>query len=315
MRARRKKNSNHFTVMIVPHYNENVLSLKIPGLAVKIGLPVTLVLAALMIYFSFSTGDLSALENENEQLRAVIDAQNADIGEIMAGRQIDAEGEEEGKDYAFVDSGDDWAAETDGDLLITEQHSDSAEIIILKRIINELESENLDLKETLMIRDDTYDQAVSMQGADIPVLSPSGFTPGMFERAWKNMNTPHMKGTGDALVRAEEETGVNALVLAAIAAHESGFGSSKIARDKNNLFGFGAYDGSAYESAIAYASVDEGILDVANFLDRNYLSRSGRHYNGDNLQAINIRYAPYTPAWSRKVANIMRSIVQSIEEN
>ena len=71
----------------------------------------------------------------------------------------------------------------------------------------------------------------------IPVTTPSGFSAARFERAFAG--TP-LAGIGEALILAEAKTEVNALVLAAIIVHESGWGRSRIAKEKNNLAGLGA---------------------------------------------------------------------------
>lgn len=133
----------------------------------------------------------------------------------------------------------------------------------------------------------------------MPLLSPSGFSPARFERAFAGTG---MAGLGESLCLAEKETGVNALVLAGVIALESGWGSSKIARDKNNLAGLGAYD-DCPGSAIRFGSREECVM---------YLARLLRDKPGDNLQGIGVRYAS-DPAWAAKVAGCMRVIIQRTE--
>ncbi len=173
-----------------------------------------------------------------------------------------------------------------------------------------LEDEKEELTELLSMRYKTYQTALSRQGANHPVLTPSGFSARQFDDAWKKLGADGLVGTGEAFVRAEAQTGVNALVLASIAAHESGFGRSRIARDKKNLYGFGAYDSSPYDSAHNFSSFQEGTIKVAEFLSRNYLSRSGRYYQGDNLYSINTYYAT-SQDWAEKVAGMMRIIAEA----
>ena len=62
-----------------------------------------------------------------------------------------------------------------------------------------------------------------------------------------------------------------------MAIHESGWGSSKIAKDKKNLFGFGAYDRSPYDSAVTFATYEEGIETVAKYLVKNYINEKKRN--------------------------------------
>ena len=143
----------------------------------------------------------------------------------------------------------------------------------------------------------------------MPILSPSGFSPARFERAFKG--TP-LAGIGEALVQAEAETGINALVLAAIAAHESGWGRSRIAKEKNNLAGLGAYDGQEYSAGIRFDSRADSIMYLARLLATHYAPR-GKHYGGSHdLQGIGARYAS-DPQWAVKVAGCMRVIMQRAE--
>jgi len=128
----------------------------------------------------------------------------------------------------------------------------------------------------------------------MPLLSPSGFSPARFERAFKGTG---MAGLGEALCLAEAETGVNALVLAAIAAHESGWGTSKLARERNNLAGLGAYRagmGMTFESR----------ADCIDYLARLLAGRPG------TLEQVGGWYAE-DPGWARKVAGCMKIIAEN----
>lgn len=106
----------------------------------------------------------------------------------------------------------------------------------------------------------------------------------------KLTGTP-MAGLGAEFVKAEEKYGVNAWFLTGLAIHESGYGTSAIAKDKNNLFGYQAYDNTPYESARVFSTVGEGIDRVAENLASAYLSEDGTYFNGYGLEDINKRYA------------------------
>jgi hypothetical protein len=149
---------------------------------------------------------------------------------------------------------------------------------------------------------------------NMPVNSPSGLTGSDFEYAWQLYRADSLKGTGEALIRAEQEYRINALVLAAIIVHESMWGKSAIARDKNNLAGLGAYDGSAYSSAMSFAAKADSIYYLAELLSCYYVSPGGRHYNGPDLMGIGKAYAS-DPYWALKVAAKMKQIVLAALEN
>ena len=100
------------------------------------------------------------------------------------------------------------------------------------------------------------------------------------------------------------------VVLAAICAHESGWGRSKLARERNNLAGLGAYSGSVYTSALRFDSREECVTFLADLLRDKYLTPGGKYYNGDNLLAVGKRYAE-DPAWAAKVAGCMKIIAEA----
>jgi len=141
---------------------------------------------------------------------------------------------------------------------------------------------------------------------DMPVTQPSGLTAAAFEQALAGTG---LAGLGEALVRAEAATGINALVLAGICALETGWGSSRLARDKNNMAGLGAYDGSEYSAGITFDSRAGSIMFLAELLATHY-APGGKHYGGSHdLAGIGVNYAS-DPAWAQKVAGCMRVIVE-----
>ena len=120
-----------------------------------------------------------------------------------------------------------------------------------------------------------------------------------------------LEGLGRYFIEAEIEYGVNAVFLLSLAILESGWGRSAIARDKNNLFGFGSYDASPYRSSRTFSSKRACILYVARFIKENYLTESGKYFHGYTLADVNKRYSS-DPNWWRKVGSLMQSINQKI---
>ncbi|WP_245688119.1 N-acetylglucosaminidase [Salimicrobium halophilum] len=116
-------------------------------------------------------------------------------------------------------------------------------------------------------------------------------------------------GHGDAFVKVGEEYGINALYLMAHAIHESAWGKSRIAQDKNNLFGIDAHDGNAYEAAMEYESFEASIRYlVEEKLTKQYLVEDGSYFNGYTLgnksTGMNVKYAS-DPYWGQKIAGHM----------
>ncbi len=135
----------------------------------------------------------------------------------------------------------------------------------------------------------------------MPATMPSGFSAGKFERAFKGTG---LEGIGEALVAAEAEHGINALLLAGVIVHETGWGTSRLARERNNLAGLGAYDCSPGK-AIRFGSREECIMFLAELL---------RDKPGDNLREIGIWYAS-DPAWAAKVAGCMKMIAEAGQDH
>lgn len=79
---------------------------------------------------------------------------------------------------------------------------------------------------------------------------------------------------------AEKNYNINAIVLASIAAAESGWGQNCF--EPYNIFGF--------YSSNSFSSYEECIDYVASFLQRNYLTEGGCYFNGYSLNDINVYY-------------------------
>jgi beta-N-acetylglucosaminidase len=115
-----------------------------------------------------------------------------------------------------------------------------------------------------------------------------------------------MAGLGQSFADAEAKYGINAWFLTGLAAHESAYGTSRIAQSKQNLFGFQAYDASPYSSAKTYDSFEDGIDSVAQYLKTAYLTPGGKYYNGTSIDAVNKRYATDQNWANAIVSNIQR---------
>ena len=124
--------------------------------------------------------------------------------------------------------------------------------------------------------------------------------------------------------KMEEKYNINGVFLAAIAIHESNWGTSTIASDKKNLFGYGSYDRAPYESSVEFETYEECIESVAKSLAKNYLNQSGteinseitatgKFYNGATVSGVNTRYAS-DENWCTKVFNIMENLYGKLQK-
>lgn len=123
----------------------------------------------------------------------------------------------------------------------------------------------------------------------------------------KAKSTSLMYNKGQVFFQAGKDSGLNPVYLVAHAAHETGWGTSRIAREKFNFYGIAAYDWDPRNSATKWSAADTGIIEGAKWI-RTYFydanpkqntlykmrySSSGKHnYATDTL-------------WPNKIAEIM----------
>ena len=160
---------------------------------------------------------------------------------------------------------------------------------------------------------------------DMLLNKPSGLTKDDFKKVLSGIDNDSNKifeNNAEVFFEMEQKYNINGIFLAALGMHESNWGTSTIAQEKRNLFGYGAYDSSAYESSFEFESYEEGIETVAKSLVKNYLNEagteiydgetaSGTYYNGATLAGVNIRYASDTN-WATRIYNIMVSLYENL---
>ncbi|WP_243834730.1 glucosaminidase domain-containing protein [Exiguobacterium sp. AT1b] len=151
---------------------------------------------------------------------------------------------------------------------------------------------------------DVFDS--TYQFASIRLSSP--YSAKAFDQYLQSIDSP-LAGEGDAFKRAEETYGVNALFLLAVAGHESRFGTSDIAREKRNLFGFRATDDDPSGNATTFETVEASVDAAAELFATKYVKGpyARGDYPGNKQEGINIFYAS-DPYWGEKVAGTMYAI-------
>lgn len=132
----------------------------------------------------------------------------------------------------------------------------------------------------------------------LTLTSPSNLSAAHFDALLANTA---LAGIGSSLVAVEQQYQINGLFTLAVARLESGNGTSRIARDKNNLFGMNAVDGNAYNAAFSYPSKHASIMDFGDRMRRNYFNQGLT-----TLPTINKKYSS-SSAWQQKVHSIMVS--------
>lgn len=118
-------------------------------------------------------------------------------------------------------------------------------------------------------------------------------------------------GLGQTFVDVGNSQGINAFYIAAHAAWESTWGTSRLAKEKNNLFGYGAYDRCPYECALTFNTKAESVEFVMAKVNADYLTEGGKYYNGPTLRGMNVKYAT-DQNWKNGIASIMNSLANKV---
>ena len=108
--------------------------------------------------------------------------------------------------------------------------------------------------------------------------------------------------------------GLDPRFIFCIGIHESYYGTSQIAMDKGNFFGYGAFDSSPYDSALTFYDMSDGITTVSQGL-KNYMTPGTWYYNKilangympNTIDGMGSIYAS-DPDWAMKVKRIMSNI-------
>ena len=111
-------------------------------------------------------------------------------------------------------------------------------------------------------------------------------------------------------VLCEEEFGINSVLLSSIAALESGWARSDLAKEKNNLFGWRSSSGEYSK----FESKEQCILNVAKSISENYLDESGPYYSGGTMVENVAEYYSPSDEWVELVKEIVDGILERCDE-
>lgn len=113
-------------------------------------------------------------------------------------------------------------------------------------------------------------------------------------------------------VKIERELHINAIAICALSALESGWGTSKRAKEDHNYTGFGVYSDEA--EGINAASGEENLLMTAKHIRSEYLTKGARYDNGPSLIGINTMYC-VGDTWAYKIADIGYRLMAKLANN
>lgn len=170
----------------------------------------------------------------------------------------------------------------------------------------------------------TKQQLLSELTFNMQLNKPSGLTLEQFKKVLSVEKDTNKIFTNNAeyFYYIEKQYNINGIFVAAVGIHESNWGTSKIALQKNNLFGYGAYDSNPYNGAYEFANYSESIDLISRVFVKYYLNPSGTsiyggekavgtYYNGATLTGVNTKYAS-DKNWANSVFSHMKYLYNNL---
>ena len=159
---------------------------------------------------------------------------------------------------------------------------------------------------------------------DMALNKPSGLTLEEFKKVLTDSKDKNkiFQDNAQYFYYIEKQYNINGIFVAAVGIHESSWGTSKIASEKNNLFGYGAYDSNPYNGAYSFSNYSECIDLIARVFVKYYLNpkgtaiydnekAQGTYYNGATLNGVNTKYAT-DKNWANGVYNHMKYLYNKL---
>ena len=144
----------------------------------------------------------------------------------------------------------------------------------------------------------------------LPLRSKTNISADIFNSYISKYDNSVMRGTGQTFIDAQNKYGINALLLFAMAAHESANGTSGYATKRNNLFGWNAVDADPNQ-ATSFSSVAACVNEQAGVNLRGFVDvTDGRFFSsslGNKGSGLNVKYAS-DPYWGMEIASIAYQI-------
>ena len=156
----------------------------------------------------------------------------------------------------------------------------------------------------------TGSSGLSFTNVDLRYPAPSNINAQSINQFLLQNSSP-LNGLGNSFMDAQNLYSVDANYLVSHAILESAWGQSQIALQKNNLFGYGAYDSNPGQDAGVFPSDDYAIRFEAWTVRMNYLTPGASLYVSPTLSGMNVNYAT-AKTWTSGIAAIMTQFATSV---
>ena len=167
----------------------------------------------------------------------------------------------------------------------------------------------LEIKEDIKKQKVAEDKRISSVTFDPYNLSkPSNLTK---EEMYELLKDTGLKDVAHTYIEAEKEYGVNAFFLAGLSALESGWGTSNLSINHNNLTGYNIRE---LGDKFSFSSRSESLMATAKLISEDYLNPNGRYFKGGDVWDINEEYCPPVPgedvSWADKIVSISNKLLE-----
>ena len=179
---------------------------------------------------------------------------------------------------------------------------------------------NKEQKETSIAKE----QLKSTININMQLNKPSGLTLEQFKKVLSDSKDKNkiFENNAEYFYYIEKQYNINGVFVAAVGIHESAWGTSKLAIQKNNLFGYGAYDSNPYNGAYNFSDYSESIDLLSRVFVKYYLNPAGTsiyggekavgtYDNGPTLKGINTKYAS-DKNWANAVFSYMNYLYNKL---
>ena len=167
-------------------------------------------------------------------------------------------------------------------------------------------------------------QLLATLNTNMQLNKPSGLTLDQFKKILSDSKDTNkiFEKNAEYFYYIEKQYNINGVFVASVGIHESAWGTSKIAIQKNNLFGYGAYDSNPYNGAYNFTNYSESIDLLARVFVKYYLNPAGTsiyggekavgtYYNGATLNGVNTKYAS-DKNWANAVFSYMQYLYNKL---
>jgi TolA-binding protein len=225
--------------------------------------------------------NLEALESQKSDLQEKIDVLNEDIDDM----------------------------DTEYQILLKDQEKD------LKKLEKKLKKyEELRKRKSIsFIAKFSSTPSVSNLANDFNLISESYASSADID-AFLRSKDSNLAGLGSTYKSLESDLGLNAIFIMALSCHESGYGSSRIARDKNNILGYGSNDSDPYNLSKVFVSKKECLKRAVPEIFKNYLTSNGKYHHGYTITSMNIEYCSKS-TWKTEISEIMKEFDTYCKKN